>query len=261
MRKRILVSSLLLTLAILVAWEVALHRQHYKAHAQGPPPDINTYTSKENPTPFTLVTSGIVTSPKWTDVLHTVDTTAINRKGDILKVNERYRTALATVPFMVSSQLGERANFGLSVHWRFIDGENIAASETSVHGFFERHALPEKNCTTPDPGISLVRTEVLTINSVPHPVAVIAYKGEPAWDAIYWRSLELGCITVKSSTNIETPDGSKSTSIFEPVSLTIGDPDPELFARHKNDLFSAEQVPFANWEARVKNIKTKAGMR
>ena len=123
-----------------------------------------------------------------------------------------------------------------------------------------KHRLAESNCTSPEPALTFLRYEPVKIGGRDYPAAVVQSRDEVV-TMTAWHSMTpaLGCMELKSIANYTSPGLGRGTTVHEPLSLTLTEPDSQLLDLQAkiSAMAAVEVVPLSSWETTVKS-KIKA---
>ena len=236
----------------------AIAFQHTPANAQTRAPyDRAKYYTKAARAPFTFTSRYILT----TDTGPSIKIDVIEAEfsdGRTADIRRTFNPSTDATPVTESAKLLERATGKITTYywskWQQSLGERMFVSYGVMPSLIRAHTLPENNCTSPEPAIKFVRYEGLKIGGQEFPAAVIETKDDDgailtAWDAV---SPGLGCLELKSTVTYTTPEHVRGTTVHEPVSLVLGEPDPaKVDITRRIAQGPVQVVPLNSWDATV----------
>jgi hypothetical protein len=141
-----------------------------------------------------------------------------------------------------------------STKWQQASGKPVLVTHGTEPKTLLPYQLPENNCSAPEHSLTYLRNETLTIGDENYLTAVVQARSEgmlhTSWYAL---TPDLRCLELKSVAEYAEPDSGKGITLREPVSLILGEPDPQLFdIASKIGGTLGEVVPFSKWESITK---------
>jgi hypothetical protein len=255
--------GLALGLVATVAWDVWLHRNALLAQSSRAPYDRSKYFTKTARAPFVFASRYTVTDDSLGHNIRSESTEAVDSTGRQYRATEVFNPSTDVKPINASADLvdstGNVTGFSRS-KWEEDAGAPLLVVFGQSQRVIHEHKLPENNCTAPEPSLKFLRYESLRIGGADYPTAVIQNNQENSFAVTLWLSMTpgLGCLELKSIANYITQEKVKGSTLHEPISLTVGEPDRRL-----TDIASriaskqVQMVSIENWEATVKSTVKK----
>jgi hypothetical protein len=248
-------------LVVALLFDVLAQRHMIVKAAQTPKAQRAKHYSMEKRTPFTFVsrytlTGGGLTEPMFSEV--TVAEDSLGRRFRSDKVLTSFSTGeIVNESDTLIEPPSGRFTVLFSTKWQ--QGLHMPALTTSDTNprVLTAHPRPEENCTPPEHTLSYMRNETLKIGGQDYEAAVVQTKSHNDLFGISWLALnpELGCLVLKTVDEYNSPVGlGRGTTVQEPVSLTLGEPDAQLMdlpARISGTV--TETIPHAKWKAGSKS--------
>jgi hypothetical protein len=255
--KRALIAVSMLAVLGFSAFHAWTSRQSVKAYSRQPYPRSKYYV-KDARSPFTFTSLYTLTSE---DLDHTIRIQAIDAadsSGRLLTTRQTFLSAADTTAETESSEVvkspeGRVIRFYSST-WQEALHKPAFVGYGGNPRYINEHTLPENNCMSPEPSLRFLRYESIHIAGKDYRTAVVRtvlQNEDPrAFTTTTWYAMDpgLGCLELKSVAAYTSPDENKrGVTVHEPLSLTLGEPDPGLLdleariARTPNEVIPLDQ--------------------
>ena len=238
----------------LLSWQLQAHREVVKDGR--PHYDRSKYYSTAGRGPFTFISRYTLTATTLQHPLVSEVTEAEDSTGRYFRAEKTFKFGSATDWTDQSTYLVEppdgRVTILYSTKWQ----EALKKPLLVTYGTRRQalpHLLPENNCTSPERALTYLRNETLGIGEQGYSTAVVRSKNEDSVQTSWFAmNPNLGCLELKSMADYTQPDGT-GTTVHEPISLALGEPDAQLLdIADKINATAVEIVPFADWNSVTK---------
>lgn len=249
-------AALFIALVCAAGWDVWVHRQ--VTSAQETRYDRAQYYTKEARRPY-LFQSRYTLSNETMD--HTIRIEVIeaeDSRGRVFYTRKNFTSASDTSPTIESGRIIEPPDGSITTFfwskWQDTLHRPMLVAYGTDRRLLHAHARPENNCVAPEPALKLLRQESVRIGAQDYPAAVVETRDDVGTQTT-WYSLSpgLGCLELKSIANYVDPDHKKGTTVHEPVSMSLGEPDTnQIDISGRIARTSTEVVPLGSWESTIK---------
>jgi hypothetical protein len=218
------------------------------------------YYVKDARSPFTFTSLYTLSSE---DLDHTTRIQAIDAADSLGRLLTTRQTFLSAADMTAADESSEVVKSPEGTVIRFFWSKWQEALHKPVFvGYGENpryinvHTLPENNCMSPESSLKFLRYESIRIAGKDYQTAVVQNfvenLDEAAATTTYWYAMApgLGCLELKSVASYTSPDQKRGITVHEPLSLTLGEPDPSLLdlearvARTPNEV-----LPLDKWNS------------
>lgn len=250
---------LLVALVLVIARDFWLQRPSVKAQGY----DRSKYYTRAPRHPFTFLSRYTLTTQTMDHTIRMEVTEAQDGRGRILYLRKHFASSADDGPTIESGRLIEppdaKATLFYWSKWQQSLGMPLLVSYATDRRLIPEHTFPENNCMAPEPALTFLQKESVMIGGVAYQATVVQSRDNSVTQTTWYAtSPGIPCLELKSIANFSSPDNENGTTIHEPVSLSLNEPDPALMdfsSRFAST--SIEVVPFNQWETTITS-KTKA---
>jgi len=260
MKNQILKWGLAVLLLGTAMWDIHRHRYVLAASTNRTPYDRSKYFTKAARSAFVFVSRYTVTDASLNHTIRIENIDAADSEGHTYWETHVFNPGTDTRAASDSAGLIETSTGKIvGGFWRSKEQEDAGVPVMVPFGqnmkFVRPHTMPANNCTAPEPQLKFLRYESVTIGDRQLPTAVVEDTEDGKFDTVSWLSMTpaLGCLELKSVTNFTNQENVRGSTIREPVSLTLGEPESRLTdVTAKLADKQLELVPVENWDTAVK---------